>query len=447
MEVREPGLELKWTTRRSRLKDAILASFREPAADFSLLFGSFNERDWRGVMRWLDFSGLALYFLDRVNSLGAEVCIPKAIFVRLQRNLEHNRRRTVALFEETVVIASRLKEQNVSFALLKGITLSPEPIADISLRCQMDIDILIRSSDAIATRNTLRRIGYELHSIKGQEWVFAAGGEKVMGKKELYEVRPQKMVEIHLLSRSDDDGVASPEDRLTRAHPRVFQGFQSPALSPPDQFVQQGLHILRHLCGEHTRAQWLLEYWWFVRIRSEDVEFWKEVEAVAATEPNAALAIGVAILLATRLFGKCAPPELAESFVGKLPIGVRLWVETYGHRVLTSVLPPSKFYMLLREQLSTGRSSPRSSNWRFLLPFHWWPTPISHGRPGERFASRLSRYASEVRHVLERFQFHVWTSIPFAIESLRWRKMMAERKDAMAAAFLQSQLGMPPDRQ
>jgi len=39
----------------------------------------------------------------------------------------------------------------------------------------MDIDILIRNSDAIAARDILVDFGYALDSIKGQEWSFTAG--------------------------------------------------------------------------------------------------------------------------------------------------------------------------------------------------------------------------------------------------------------------------------
>ena len=203
--------------------------------------------------------------------------------------------------------------------------------------------------------------------------------------------------------------------------------------------------MFRHLCSEHTRAQWLLEYWRYIRIRRDDSEFWTAVESLAANEPQAAVAIGVATLLATLLFGQCAPPELTRFSMDRLPIGIRLWVETYGRRVLTSDLPASKFYMILRKQLPARGGLQRSSNWRFLLPFHWWPTRITRGRAGERISTRLSRYASEVRHALMRLRFHVWTSIPFAMESLRWRKLIAEKQDQAAATLLQSQLKMPPE--
>ena len=419
---------MRGTTRRARLKIAILASFFEPAPLLAALLGEFTERDWQRTMRWLDLSGLALYFLDRLISLGVQNYIPDSIFRRLQQNLADNRERSSALFQETVSIAAALKRANASFALLKGITLTPESVPDISLRCQMDIDILIRNSDAIAARDILVDFGYALDSIKGQEWSFTAGLERTMKMDTLYKVRPQRMVELHLLPATDHDGAAFPEDRLTRARSRFFQGSELPVLSPPDLFVQQALHIFNHLCSEHTRAQWLLEFWRHVLARRDDAAFWNDVESVARNEPRADVAVGAVTLLATLLFGEFAPRKLTRWSLDRLPRPVQLWIETYGRRVLLTDSPSSKLYTLLRQQLTTERHSQQASGWRLLLPLHWWPVRITHGPANERLPARLIRYRFEVGHALRRLKFHLRTSIPYAIECMRWRRILADRK-------------------
>ena len=421
-------MERRGTTRRARLKEVIIASFCEPASVLAVQCGEFTERDWQRTMRWLDLSGLALYLLDRLTSLGVQNCVPDPILRRLQQNLADNRERSSALFRETVSIATALKRANVSFALLKGITLTPESVPDISLRCQMDIDILIRSSDKIAARDTLLGFGYALDSIKGQEWSFTAGLERTMKMDTLYKVRPQRMVELHLLPASDQRGAAFPDDRLARARLRFFQGAELPVLSPPDLFVQQALHIFNHLCSEHTRAQWLLEYWRHVLARRDDVAFWKEVESVARNEPRADVAVGAATLLATLLIGDFAPSDLTRWSLDRLPRAERLWIETYGRRVLLTDFPSSKLYMLLRQQLTTRGNPQEISAGRFLLPLHWWPVRITHGAANERLPARLIRYLFEAGHVLRRLKFHLRTTIPFAIESIRWRRMLAGRR-------------------
>lgn len=429
MEAGGIGLELRGTTRGARLKMAVLASFCEPASAVATQLGEFTERDWQRTLRWLDLTGLALYLLDRITSLGVQNCLPNPILERLQRNLADNRERSSALFQETIAIASELRRANVSFALLKGITLSPESVPDISLRCQMDIDILIRSSDAIAARDILLGFGYVLESIKEQEWCFTAGVERTMKMDTLYKVRPQRMVELHLLPASDQRGAAVLEDRLARARPRFIQGSEFPALSPPDLFVQQALHIFNHLCSEHTRAQWLLEYWRNVLARRDDAAFWKDVESIACDEPRADVALGAVTLLATLLFGDFAPRELLLWLMDRLPRAERLWIETYGRRVLLADFQASKLYMLLRQQLSTRGHPKQVSRWRFLLPFHWWPVRITHRPAEERLPARLMRYRFEAGYALRRLKFHLRTSIPYAIECMRWRRILADRRN------------------
>jgi hypothetical protein len=193
-------------------------------------------------------------------------------------------------------------------------------------------------------------------------------------------------------------------------------------------FVQQALHIFKHLCSEHTRAQWLLEYWRHVLARRDDAAFWNDVESVARDEPRADVAVGAVTLLATLLFGDFAPRELTRWSLDRLPRAERLWIETYGRRVLLADFPSSKLYMLLRQQLTTRSHPQQGSGWRFLLPLHWWPVRITQGPANERLPARLIRYRFEAGHVLWRLKFHLWTSIPYAMESIRWRRMLAGRR-------------------
>src|SRR5208282_887820 len=215
----------------------------------------FSIHDWHGILVWLDFSGLALYLFDRLTYLRLQSCLPMPIRERLRQNLIDNRERALALFSEAVAISNELHQESIPFALLKGVTLCPEPVSDIALRFQADTDILISESDAIAARDTLVRFGYRLDAIKGNEWSFTAGVNIPMKIMDLYKIRPQRQVELHLLSLAGPGCETRRENLLARARPRLIQGTELPALSPPDMFVQQALHIFGHLCSEHTRAQ------------------------------------------------------------------------------------------------------------------------------------------------------------------------------------------------
>ena len=412
-------MSMRGPSRKLRLKNAVLASFYESAAEVAERLEEFSESDWRRALNWLDLSGLALYLLDRLTFLGLHGCLPTPILERLQRNLADNRERTAALFHEAVGIGRALKRNNISFALLKGVTLSPESVPEMALRCQMDIDILIRESDALAAGDIVMSFGYRLDCIKGLEWTFTAGTEKTMGIADIYKVRPQRMVELHLLPAADP--TFARDDRLARARNRRFQHFELPALSPSDLFVQQALHIFKHLCSENTRALWLLEFWRHVLARRTNLAFWRRVESIAGAEPGADLAVGAVTLLTTLLFGPFAPEELSRWSMDRLSPEVRLWIETFGRRILLADFPGNKFYLLLRQQLNAGPSPPRVLGWRVLLPLHWWPTRITHGKAGERLYARLIRYRVETRYIWSRLRFHMETGLPYAIESWRWR--------------------------
>jgi hypothetical protein len=416
-------MKSKRPNRGSRLKNAVLASFFEPANKIAQSLEPFSESHWRKALFWLDVSGLALYLLDRLTALELQECLPPPILERLQLNLAQNRERTSALFREAVVISHALKEENISFALLKGFTLPPEVVSDPVLRCQMDIDILVRESDAIAARNIVLGFGYVHDSIKGSEWAFTAGTDKPMSMKSLYKARPQKMVELHLLPAGGEGASPAPEDRLARARLCNFHGIELPVLSPGDLFVQQAIHIFKHLCSENTRALWLLEYWRHVEARRGDSAFWREAKSIAEREPAGEVAIGVVTQMSAQIFGQPAPEELSWWSVDRLSPAVRLWIELYGRRVLLADPPGNKFYLFLRPQIHAGAGPPRARWYRSLLPFHWWPDRITHGQAGEHLGARLTRYWIEAGFVLIRLRFHIRTSIPFVLESHRWKRM------------------------
>jgi len=287
----------------------------------------------------------------------------------------------------------------------------------------MDIDILVRESDAAAARNVVLGLGYIHDSIKGSEWVFTTGTDKAMSIESLYKVRPQKMVELHLLPDGVNGKLPTLEDRLTRAQLRSFYGIELPVLSSGDIFVQQAIHIFKHLCSEHTRAVWILEFWRHVEARRRDSVFWQNARAIAEREPEAELAVGVVTLMSTQLFGQSAPEELSSWSVDSLSRAVRLWVELYGRRILLADPPGNKFYHFLRQQIHAGAGAPLARWYRSLLPFHWWPNRITHGQADERLGARLTRYRIEASFVLTRLRFHLRTSIPFVLESHRWKRL------------------------
>ncbi|MGO9437239.1 MAG: nucleotidyltransferase family protein [Terracidiphilus sp.] len=416
-------LESKASGRAARLKKAVLASFRSTPAEVEARFAGFDLSDWRWILYWLDISGLALYLLARLTELGLERCLPEPILERLKENLAENRERTDALLREAAAISRALTRQRIAFALLKGITLTPDSVPDSALRWQIDLDFLVAACDATAARHVLMSFGYGLHAVCGNTMEFTAGYSGAPDIRKIYRIHSQRSLELHMLSTTEGrNGRRS--DRLSRTQLRSFQGTWIPTLTPADILVQQSVHLFKHLCGEHTRASWVLEFWRHVEARRNDTAFWSEVERIAAIEPQAEIALAAAVLLSTLTFGGAAPDHLALWATDRLPHKVRLWVETFGPRVLLADSAGNKLYLILRQELRGGKAH-RPTIRRLVFPAHL-PPPITRAAPGERLRSRLARYRTESYYLFLRLQFHVVEGLKYAIELSLWQRRVTE---------------------
>ena len=412
----------KSKARAARLKKAVLACFLNAAAEVEARFAEFDAADWEGIVYWLDISGLALYLLHRLTELGLRQCLPAPLQGRFEQDLEDNRIRTRALFDEAAAISNALRQGKITFALLKGVTLSPDSVPDCGLRWQIDLDLLVASNHATAARHVLMSHGYALHAVCGNTMEFTAGQSGAPDIRKIYRVHSQRSLELHMLSTSAGRN-GRRTDRLSRAQLRSFDGVVIPALAPADILVQQSLHLFKHLCGEHTRASWVLEFWRHVAARRNDAAFWAEVAEIASLEPQGKIALGIAFHLASLVFG----PEhdgIAHDAIAALPQNIRLWIETFGLRVLLSDSAGNKLYLILRQELRS-ESSNRPAIRRLVFPAHL-PPAITRARPDERLRDRLARYQTQTRFLFARLHFHIVEGLRYAIELSRWQRRLTE---------------------
>ena len=426
MHINHANPEVNIPNRTDRLKEAVIAAFFRPSCEVAERLVEFCEADWEKALFWLDVSGLALYFVDCLARRGLQCCLPYEILARLQQNLDDNQKRMAALFQETVTISSALQQCGVSFALLKGFTLAPDSVPDSALRFQTDIDFLIAEKDATAALRCLNDFGYVLHAVSGTTWECKAGVLDVPDIRNLYKIHTQRSVELHLLSTcARSRGGQSQCGRLERAQVRRIQGVMLPALSPADLFLHQALHLFKHICSEHTRASWMLEFREHVLTRRNDRSFWREVEVLAAADKQSQVAIGAVTLLATQIFGDFAPEELSHWSIQQLSPGVRLWIAMYGRRALFADFPGSKLYLLLRQQLQANTSAEATSSRRLIFPFHL-PPQITRAQTGERLSSMLVRYRIQIGFVFFRLRFHLVEGLRYALESSRWQRRVTD---------------------
>ena len=400
--------------RKRLMREAVLLFFCDPLPEKRFRFQDLSNKEWNGLLHWLDISGLALYFLDRMMELQLSNRLPAKVLARLEQNLQDNQERTRGMIVESVAIQQEFQEADLSYATLKGFSLGPHSVPRPELRHQFDLDFLVAQKSATGARKILERRGYRLYAMSGRSWEFKKN-DAPGHIEDLYKNLPCRSVELHI-----ETEVPGYQSLLESVEIRKFHGIRMPVLSPVELFIGQGLHAYKHICSEFSRTSHLLEFRRHVLSRRGDDCFWKEVQS-RVEGSQAGVGLGIVTLLITSTMGDFAPETFTNCTVGRLPKTARLWVDTYGSRVVFGDPPGSKLYLLLQAELKSEGIRQKISLRRALLPLRL-PPPIVRGTAGETLHARMRRYRLQVYFVLFRLRFHVVEGLRYLRENYRWRQ-------------------------
>jgi hypothetical protein len=399
-----------------RGREAVLLSFCDPLPQPCSRLRDLSTSEWENLLHWLDISGLALYFLDRMTELQLNDWIPTAVLARLQQNLADNTERTHGMIAESAAIQHGFQDAHLCYANLKGLSLWPSSVRRPELRSQFDLDFLVAQASAAEARRILEGRGYRLYAESGRSWEFKRNERPGLSLKDLYKALPSHAVELHI-----EPDIPGRSSLLQRVETRELYGCSVPVLSAVDLFLGQGLHACKHVCSEFSRAAHLLEFRRHVLARYNDQAFWRELRATAAGNRRASLGLGVVTLLITEVMGDFAPEALTDWTVRQLPEPARLWVRRYGRRAAFGSFPGSKLYLLLQRELEVAGVPPKRSLQRTLFPSRL-PPPIIRAFPNETLDVRLARYRMQIKFIFLRLRFHVVEGLRFLRESHRWQK-------------------------
>jgi hypothetical protein len=403
-------------SRALRLREAAIMVFRDPVPVEYTRLMHLARKDWEDLLRWLDTSGLALYFFDRLRELNLLQVLPSPVLARLRQNLADNSERIDEMITESVAIQHRFQEAGISYAVLKGFSLWPISVPKLELRSQLDLDFLVAEESADSARKTLEGFGYRLNAISGQSWEFKASGDEPSSLESLYKKGQSRSAELHVeLANRFRPSL------LSRTHNVGFRDVLMPVLSPVDLFLGQGQHLYKHVCSEFSRTAHIIEFRQHVITRYGDRSFWRSVQQQASSDLQTRMQIGVVILLITRVMGPFAPEALTRWTVDQLPSPVCRWVDRYGLRTALMSFPGSKLYLLLQKELSAAGMPSKRTLRQALLP-RSLPPAITHAVAGEGLLARLLRYREEVRFIFFRLRFHLLEGVRYFCESILWQR-------------------------
>jgi len=416
----ESDLKLRSLSREQSIRQTILRTFSNPLPQHCLELQQISIGQWRRLLRWLDISGLALYFFDRMTELRLDCILPDPVTARLQQNFDDNTRRTQGMTAESIAIQQGFQARSVDYATLKGLSFSPNSVSKPELRSQFDLDFLVAEKDFEGARTVLERRGYRLYGTSGRSWEFKCNEFPGIELRDMYKETGSWAVELHVESSE-----SPPHSRLDRIEWRELHGFNMPVLSPVDLFLGQGLHAYKHVCSEFSRAAHLLEFRRHVLFRSRDESFWSDLQFAAAESRRTSHALGVITLLISEIMGPFAPDALTSWTVSSLSRPSRLWVEMYGPRAVLGSFPGSKLYLLLQDHIGNSESSSKRTIRRSLIPSRL-PPPVIRASANEKFQFRLGRYRMQLHLVFSRLRFHLAEGLRFAWELHRWRRKLSQ---------------------
>ena len=403
-------------SRKQQLRQYVLLFFCDPIHADCLRLVNITHAEWKQLLHWLDTSGLALYFLDRLTERDLTEILPPNILARLQQSMAQNAERIEAMVVESNKIQLSLQEIGVPYAVLKGFSLCPISVPKPELRSQLDLDFLVSREHGAAAKHVLEENGYELMAISGRSWEFKAHAGCTSSLKDLYKSGKTRSAELHVENSSAHESAL-----LNRLEWMPFRGISMPVLPPVDLFLGQALHLYKHLLSEMHRAAHLVEFRRHVLARSADEFFWHQVKDKALHDPDVYIRLGVVVQLTSLVMGKFAPEALTAWTADRLPAEIRLWLARHGHRLVLAGFPGSKLHLVLRKELEIAGVPTGGSRLTLLIPRRL-PPAITHRVEGESLATTIRRNLRELRFIAFRFRFHTIEGARYLLESALWRQ-------------------------
>jgi hypothetical protein len=384
---------------------------------------------WEGTLSWLRRSGLALYWWSRIRSGQAESAVPESIRGSLNADLKENRARLYAMAEEFQTLLKLIEAAGIPYVVLKGFTLTPEYCPDPALRSQYDFDFLIDAGSVSRIDEVLRQADFiqkPRRSSCDPMAYFHSLRRPAMPKNldKIFSPGLHRTVEVHTcLWESDADKIrfTLPEDCLTRAVLKTWNGITFLSLAPEDALTHQVLHTFRHILNNQCRLSHLFELAMFLNQIAGGDPIWPAFQSLIRRDDGLMEASGIVFSLACGLFQPTVPGEARAFTVDTLTSASTFWVHRYGIKSALSNFGASKSSLYLHSLFVDSESDWRRIRQQRLFPIHKLATVA---RASSRdISSRSAAYARQRVHVVRRIWFHGVAALKYGWGLPEWRRV------------------------
>ena len=390
----------------------------------------FSVREWERALKWLDDSGLAFYFLQKLKNTSLIDTVPTRVTSRLERNFQANKLRVDDMAHRFGLINHKFNQAGVRYAALKGVSIVPQFCPDATLRHQADFDYLVADQSLSEARQVLVEAGYiPTASHSSQEFGFVmAGTEEPSRTAEQYSARAPHAVELHLdpWDSSQNRLPLMPKQfSLQRTTTREWNGLTFPALTDDDAFLLQVLHACKHLFTYWIRMSSLFEIGYFLNQRASDASLWNRIEERVGNNVILREFVVVITELVAKLFGSPLPP-LVGAWSATIRPATRVWIDRYARDWVFGELPvyefclfpPAKLVLFLHQQYEYACAQNHVIRNR-MMNFPRLSAMASSVRNSPSLALNPAWWK---RHLLiRRSLFHTLAALRYVCEIPRWR--------------------------
>ena len=383
---------------------------------------------WEGALSWLRRSGLALYWWSRIKSGQIESAVPETIRRRLDGDLQENGTRLSAMAEEFHALLKLFKDTGVPYVVLKGFALTPEYCPDPAIRNQYDFDFLVDAVSVSRLNQAFRRADF-IHKPRRSSSepieYFHSQRRPVVPKSlnKLYSPGLHRTVEIHTSlweSNTEKIHFILPNDNLSRAVLKTWNGITFFSLAPEEALVLQILHIFRHILNNQCRLSHLFELAIFMNCHSGQNPIWPDFQSLVQKDDRLMEASGIVFSLATGLFQSTVASEATAFSVDKLSSASAFWIRRWGIKSALSNFGASKSSLYLHSLFVDSESDWREIRQRRLFPIQK-PTTVARASNSD-ISSLLTAHSRQFAHVMRRSLFHGVAALKYAWGLPEWRR-------------------------